>query len=84
MAGPAGTPAYPGGIGRGRAPLKGQHARGTGPLSGEAPGCECRFSGGMAPDLDFEFAPEESGSFQGAGSPEPTVLAWRSTEVART
>ena len=34
----------------------------------------------MAPDLDFEFAPEESGSFQGAGSPEPTILAWRSTE----
>ncbi len=34
----------------------------------------------MAPDLSFEFAPEESSSFQGAGSPEPTVLAWRSTE----
>ena len=34
----------------------------------------------MSPDLSFEFAPEESGSFQGAGSPEPTVLAWRSSE----
>jgi putative nucleotidyltransferase with HDIG domain len=34
----------------------------------------------MVPDLSFEFAPEESGSFQGAGSPEPTVLAWRSAE----
>lgn len=31
------------------------------------------------PDL-FEFAPEDSESFQGAGSPEPTVLAWRSAE----
>ena len=34
----------------------------------------------MVPDLSFEFAPEESGSFQGAGSPEPTVLAWRTAE----
>ncbi len=34
----------------------------------------------MVPDLSFEFAPEESQSFQGAGSPEPTVLAWRSAE----
>jgi len=34
----------------------------------------------MAPDLTFDFAPEDSESFQGAGSPEPTVLAWRSAE----
>jgi HD-GYP domain-containing protein (c-di-GMP phosphodiesterase class II) len=34
----------------------------------------------MAHDLPFQFAPEDSESFQGAGSPEPTVLAWRSTE----
>jgi HD-GYP domain-containing protein (c-di-GMP phosphodiesterase class II) len=34
----------------------------------------------MVPDLSFEFAPEDSESFQGAGSPEPTVLAWRSAE----
>jgi HD-GYP domain-containing protein (c-di-GMP phosphodiesterase class II) len=33
----------------------------------------------MSHDLHFEFAPEESDSFQGAGSPEPTVLAWRSS-----
>ncbi len=35
---------------------------------------------GMAPDHSFEFAPEDSNSFQGGESPEPTVLAWRSTE----
>jgi len=34
----------------------------------------------METDHSFEFAPEESNAFQGAGSPEPTVLAWRSTE----
>jgi putative nucleotidyltransferase with HDIG domain len=34
----------------------------------------------MAPDLTFDFAPEDSNAFQGAGSPEPTVLAWRSAE----
>lgn len=33
----------------------------------------------MAPDLSFQFAPEDSESFQ-AGTPEPTVLAWRSAE----
>ena len=34
----------------------------------------------MARDLPYEFAPEDSESFQGAGLPEPTVLAWRPAE----